>query len=104
MLLTLGGSLLSVSLILSGQYEGAAALPNPSHSGQPLQKRATTLSKDSSCNDVSNYQTENKITRIQADMYDLLDAHAVLDEYFFNNGDDTGEFTNYVSGFAAPYV
>lgn len=80
---------------------GALALP----SGEPFQKRqdgGVTLGIDSSCHDVENYQTANKLPRIQADMYEKLDAHAYLDYWFFNNTDEA--LTNYVNLFATPYA
>ena len=89
------------------QIIGSVARPWSPANGNaqsPNLKKRVTLSKTSSCNDLTTYQTENDLSHIQADMYDMLDTHGVLDDWFFSKSNDDGLFTNYVTDFAAPYV
>lgn len=97
---------LSLGLLgLETQIQGASARPYAPNGRTGHSKRqGITLSESSSCNDVSNYQTENGLVRIQADMYDMLEVHKVLDEYLLLSDDPDQVMDSYVSGFAAPYV
>jgi len=94
----LGSSLVHTLTLLSAIYQ--AAIATPVSSFPRLGRREITLSNESSCNDLSKYQTENGLTRIQADMYEMLEGHKQLDAYIFNSD---GDITDYVNGFAAPY-
>ena len=96
-------SLLLLGALGLGDHHGVAAWPKPSGNVDSHNKRqGTVLGLSSSCNDIANYQTENNLPHIQADMFDMLGASGVIDEYNF--GPDYGHFTNFVGGFAAPYV
>lgn len=97
--------LLSMVLLSTGHLHGVAAWPRSSRGMQPFDKRQSIeLSRDSTCNDLKTYQDQEDLPgdRINKEMYEQLKAARVLDEYFFE--DDDGVFTNYVVGFATPYV
>lgn len=119
---------------LEAHIRGVSARPHISLGRTGHKKRQDiSLSNTSSCNDVEYYQTQNGLTRIQADMYDLLNAQSLLDTYLrekaenteladsvdsllgavdglvplpddFSDIGNTFLFDDYVSGFAAPYV
>ena len=94
----------STMLLLEGLLWISALPGTVTARPRPLRARqSVTLSDQSSCNDVANYQTENGLVRIQADMYDMLGAAGALDDYFFAEGNQgSGDvFTDYVSGYAA---
>lgn len=97
-MLTSGGLLVLGALILWALDSGVAALPNP---GRSLAKRQTiVLDENSSCNDLGTYQSQIGVSHITAEMYNMVDAHGKLDDYFFDH--DGADFTDYVNGFAAP--
>lgn len=130
------GTFLLLEAVLLGVWDnGVVARPYEQIARSFSKRQSITLSNTSTCNDVSNYQTENDINRIQADMYDMLNAQSLLDTYLRDEAKDTSaleealssllggvgavagvatddslldiyktmQFTDYVSGFAAPY-
>lgn len=93
------------AVLLSGDHIGVTAWPKPANSEHHVhERRAITLGETSSCNDVSNYQEENGISHIEADMYNDLNANTTLATWVVENtwGSGNLEINGFVSKFAAP--